>query len=210
MSETRRHHESMLVEKSDRIDDLTTKLSDTQKRLTDLITANMGTSGQDLEDRLLAKGSDPVAEICKLKSSLAATTVQRNEYKKIISDLTDELSEVKSRLAESELRVNSGAASQKELVQLRHESNKKDRKVDELQRRERDLLQKYDMIKIDMDTLKAQVAAKSSDEALKKSVRHLECELARKEKELKEQGVKIQSLIVEWEKECEVTQKISL
>jgi hypothetical protein len=71
----------MLVEKSERIDDLNRRLADTQKRLTELIVAS---SGQDLESRI----GDPVREICDLKASLAGVTQQRNDQSKLIQDLS--------------------------------------------------------------------------------------------------------------------------
>ena len=83
ISETTRLHESMLVEKSDRIEELNSRLAETQRRLTELIAANSVIGGGP-ESTI----GDPVKEICNLKSNLAAVTVQRNDYKKAVHDLT--------------------------------------------------------------------------------------------------------------------------
>ena len=80
MNETQRHHETMLIEKSERIEDLNQKLASTQKRLTELIVSN---SADDVERRI----GDPVKEICDLKATLVSVTQQRNEQKKQLQDL---------------------------------------------------------------------------------------------------------------------------
>ena len=76
-----RHYDSMILEKSERIDELNRKLSDSQKRLTEMIIAN---SGQELGNGI----GDPLKEICDLKTNLAGMTQQRNEQRKHIQDLS--------------------------------------------------------------------------------------------------------------------------
>ena len=102
-SETQRLHESALVEKSERIDDLNSKLSEAQKKLSDLIMANgahdyaMRSGGQGQ-----GQGQDPVGEILELKSTLEAITQQREQQRKVVHDLKDELAEVLAKLDNSQ------------------------------------------------------------------------------------------------------------
>ena len=79
-NEREKQHESILFEKAERIEELSRKLAETQKRLTELIVAS---SNQDLETQL----GDPVKEICNLKSQLASLAQQKNEQSKQIHDL---------------------------------------------------------------------------------------------------------------------------
>lgn len=80
MNETQRQHESMLIEKSERIEDLSHRLAETQKKLTQVIVAN---STQDMESRI----GDPLKEIVDLKTKLGSITQQRHEQDKHIHDL---------------------------------------------------------------------------------------------------------------------------
>ena len=100
---------------------------------------------------------------------------------------------------------NGAAASQRELNQLRQEAAKKDRQMEAIQKRETDLLDKYDRIKADMAVVKEQVAVrKGDDRASKVQVDDLEEQLRTKDRELRDQEYKIQSLVQQWEAECEV------
>ena len=82
----------------------------------------------------------------------------------------------------------------------------KRREIEELQKRERELLQKHEQIKSDMARVRQQVAggrtaATGEVDALRKRSNEQEAEIVRKDEQLRMQESKIASLVEKWESE---------
>lgn len=101
----------------------------------------------------------------------------------------------------------SASNSLNELNQLRQEAAKKERLIEELQKRERELLGHLDQIKSDLSSVREQVAVRKTTAAAgEESTRlyTLEAEIKRKDREMRDQEQSIKSLVQQWEAECEV------
>eukprot|EP00094_Tigriopus_californicus_P007440 TCALIF_07163-PA protein Name:"Similar to cep152 Centrosomal protein of 152 kDa (Xenopus laevis)" AED:0.03 eAED:0.03 QI:0/0.85/0.75/0.87/1/1/8/105/677 len=199
MNETQRQHESMLIEKSERIEDLSHRLAETQKKLTQVIVAN---STHDMESRI----GDPLKEIVDLKTKLGSITQQRHEQDKHIHDLMDEISELQKQLQDSQGKAHSSAKDQ--LYELRLELNAKDEMVVELKRRERDLIRQCEKMKEDMLTIQQKLREVDRESLKTKETidRNVERELDffkdenhRKNDLLQKQEERIENLVSHWE-----------
>lgn len=162
LSGNQRHYDSMILEKSERIEELNAKLSESQKRLTKMIIANTAGNENGI--------GDPLKEICNLKSHLAEMTQQRNEQSKQTQDLNvsriiffieksisltnnvllqDEIAELQSQLSALQSKVVPNAMNiQKELSQLRTQIQIKDDNIYTLQTKEQELIRDCDRMQV--------------------------------------------------------------
>ena len=204
MNDSQRYHESLLMEKSDKIQELNRRLFESQKRLNELIVSN--STNQDLESRI----GNPVQEICKLKTALTSITQQRNEQERVILDLNDQLAELQSKMNEASTKIS--AEAQNEIHELRQLNSKWKTESEELKNRERELENRNEDLKSQLANLQDQIRATSNvenqnrfalDEVNFRLIQTLKKELKEKDEELSQQQDKISQYINEWEENAQ-------